>query len=337
MAHSVAGGCPRCFFLLFDSPLLLSAALPSPSPSPSPTSSKRTTTAPPARRCTTFAMRNLATADVAFLLLSTTPTTTAKTGQAAACRLTLETDYGLVIRREPEGTIAAALATVPTSCPSSNARQKPAPVSSSIDEILYLASGTTNPLHLYFGTSPSPNHSTTPATAVVGYRCRIRPGPGHGHDDGVPSVWYAPGWPGNPHTAASSSRVAGSDKRARIEELAARYPAAWIGAYLDWADRFAEAAEAAGQASERRRRKRQSRRTTPFADEGERALWLAEGLLLACWLSLQSDVGAVEYDPEDWNSRTRGREACLLQKGDAGVAVARFLDDLRSSLKSSVA
>jgi len=34
-----------------------------------------------------------------------------------------------------------------------------------------------------------------------------------------------------------------------------------------------------------------------FDDEGQRLLWLVEGLLLACWLSLQEDVKAVEYQP----------------------------------------
>jgi len=48
-----------------------------------------------------------------------------------------------------------------------------------------------------------------------------------------------------------------------------------------------------------------------FDDEGQRLLWLVEGLLLACWLSLQEDVKAVEYQPT-------GGEVFVLEGGRGG-------------------
>lgn len=281
-------------------------------------------------------MRNLTTADVAFLLC------TSKHG--AGYRLTLETDYGLVIHLGADGSISATLrseavasddliATPISPTPAfpvagtSKSHLNPAPVTASIDEILIspqtllnlhpvspAAAGAANPFHLYMPT-PHPPKKSEPTGPCPGYKYRIRP---DGHST---YVWYAPGWPGNPHPHSGT----GSDKRVREEDLEARYRGEWFDAYLDWTARFEEALLKAGHRHHHHHHQQQqagsSKRPSPFADEGERTLWMVEGLLLACWLSLQGDVGAVEYQPAE--------EVYVLEKGDVGVAVRRFLDAVR--------
>lgn len=79
----------------------------------------------------------------------------------------------------------------------------------------------------------------------------------------------------------------------------------------------------------------------PFADSGERSLWLVEGMLLASWLSLQEGVEGVEFLPLPHMSaeteRESGMEGCVyrlenlqgMEKGgnvnNAGVMMKRLL------------
>ncbi|EGZ68786.1 hypothetical protein NEUTE2DRAFT_159411 [Neurospora tetrasperma FGSC 2509] len=101
----------------------------------------------------------------------------------------------------------------------------------------------------------------------------------------------------------------------------------WFDSYLDWTDRLEDAcaASAAQQpATSSTFSKTQTRESQqgPFTDEGEKSLWLVEGLLLASWLSLQEGVEAVEYVPFPSSEVYR-----LEQHGNnAGVAMRRLLE-----------
>lgn len=57
-----------------------------------------------------------------------------------------------------------------------------------------------------------------------------------------------------------------------------------------------------------------------FPDMEERKAWVVEGLLLACWLSLQSDVEDVEYSPNE--------EKVHLNMDSLGVALLSTLEEL---------
>ncbi|KAK4173859.1 hypothetical protein QBC36DRAFT_358954 [Triangularia setosa] len=76
-----------------------------------------------------------------------------------------------------------------------------------------------------------------------------------------------------------------------------------------------------------------------FQDEGERTLWMVEGLLLAAWLALQEGVAGVGYRPGEFGEHCKGKEGgadeevYLLEKGakvSLGEIVGEFLRDVRS-------
>ncbi|KAK0611260.1 hypothetical protein B0T14DRAFT_500400 [Immersiella caudata] len=231
-------------------------------------------------------MPNLTTADIAFLLC-----TSQQQKPSQRFHLTLTTAYGLVIRLGANDSLTADLSTSTSTTDESDATpttptprsklpfsSKPAPTS--IDSILH------NPHHispetfnLAFPPASSKKKSSLPLSPGQGYKYRIYP-----DKHGASHVWYAPGWPGNPQTGA---------KRVREADLEMRYSGEWFEAYLDWAERLEEAMQRRGRGWDGVKGKREPF----FVDEGERMLWMVEGLLLACWLSLQGDVGAVEYQP----------------------------------------
>lgn len=92
-----------------------------------------------------------------------------------------------------------------------------------------------------------------------------------------------------------------------------RYSPEWFDAYLDWAERLEEAMQRRGKGW---KGEGEGRRELLFRDEGERMLWMVEGLLLGWWLGLQEDVGGVEYKPG---------ERTFVLEGDLGRVLRRVV------------
>lgn len=308
-------------------------------------------------------MPSLTTADIAFVLCTShhRPNTTPRRTHP----VTLQTDYGLLIRLHPSGSVSAGLAAPPIPPPVRiPATPTPAPAAapplpSSIDEILHtpLTPGPSpgllllDPLHpppssFFSQSQPRPQPQLQPQP-----KSRQRPPPPPPppaqqfkyllapslHDPGASYLWYVGGgWPGNPAPAPppaapdsspperqlprtppppnSSSRRRGRSRTGDLPPphpvpeatLATRYHPSWFHGYLDWAERL-EASSGSFAAQ---------------MDEGERVLWTVEGLLLACWLSLQGDVAGVEYRPD--GAEARDGRVCEVRGGDLG----RVLDGL---------
>lgn len=262
-------------------------------------------------------MPPLTTADIAFLLCTSQQ-------QPGATRrihpVTLSTDYGLVIRLLPDGSVSAGLAAPPIPQPQPPPLRIPAPapappLPSSIDEILHtpLTPGPSPGLNFLLDPPPSSFFSQPRPQPPPPQPKRHRPPPPPPppaqqfkyllapslSDPGASYLWYIGGWPGNPAPPAPSEQPppppTNTSRRSRRrhtadapppphpvpeDTLATRYHASWFNGYLDWAERL----EGAG--------------SFVHMDEGERVLWTVEGLLLACWLSLQGDVAGVEYRPD---------------------------------------
>ncbi|KAK4225858.1 hypothetical protein QBC38DRAFT_481959 [Podospora fimiseda] len=70
-------------------------------------------------------------------------------------------------------------------------------------------------------------------------------------------------------------------------QASTEYHPSWYAAYLGWLDR--------AERLEEQEREQKDRREGN--EEGERILWMVEGVLLAAWLALQYGVGGVEYRP----------------------------------------
>ncbi|KAK0649228.1 hypothetical protein B0T16DRAFT_409644 [Cercophora newfieldiana] len=250
-------------------------------------------------------MPNLTTADIAFLLC----TSQQQKPSQRHC-LSLQTNYGLVIRLGANGSLSADLQSADTDAratpttPTFLSKQlfaKPTPTS--IDEILH-GPISPQPFNLAFPrSSGTPAKKQPPLGPGQGYKYRMYP-----DKHGASHVWYAPGWPGNPCEGA---------KRVRELDLEMRYPGEWFEAYLDWAERLEEAMERRGKQWNALGRV-QGRQEPLWADDGERTLWMVEGLLLAAWLSLQPDVGAVEYQPSG--------EVFVVEKGTLGRILRRVLN-----------
>ncbi|KAK0737932.1 hypothetical protein B0T18DRAFT_432838 [Schizothecium vesticola] len=255
-------------------------------------------------------MPPLTTADVAFLLCTSQQQHHPNTPRRDR-PVTLETDYGLLIRLLPDGSVSAGLATPPI------------PPRSAIDEILHTPLTPSPGFFLLDPPPPSSFFSQPPPQTQPQPKPRQRPPPPPPppaqqfkyllapslHDPGASYLWYAGGWPGNPvpppppHLPPAPPSNPGSRRRIRhtaggpsppphpVPEatLATRYHPSWFDGYLDWAERL-EGSGSFGQ-----------------MDEGERVLWTVEGLLLACWLSLQGDVAGVEYRPEGAEAEGGGR------------------------------
>lgn len=152
---------------------------------------------------------------------------------------------------------------------------------------------------------PSSNSDISDAvsnpTKGAGYRYYIWP------DYNTSFVWYEQGWWRNPE---------GRDNVQR-NELLERYSEQWCTALEGWVDRYTQAFELhecyLGGGGE------------PFPDPEERAEWALEGMLLACWLVLQPDVDAVDFEVES----TPGQYPDVLEKGGLGLTLARLLRDLQ--------
>jgi hypothetical protein len=242
-------------------------------------------------------MPALTTADIAFLLC-----TSQQQKPSQRFHLTLTTTYGLVIRLGANGSLTADLsapgpdsdATPTTPTPRSKLPFGSKPTATSIDSILHGPHVSPDAFNLAF-----PPVKKSPLGPGQGYKYRLYP-----DKHGASHVWYAPGWPGNPYPSA---------KRVREVDLEMRYPGEWFDAYLDWAERLEEAMQRRGKGWDGIKGKREPL----FVDEGERMLWVVEGLLLACWLSLQGDVGAVEYQPAG--------EVFVVERGTLGRVLRRVL------------
>ncbi|KAK3348390.1 hypothetical protein B0H65DRAFT_463270 [Neurospora tetraspora] len=116
----------------------------------------------------------------------------------------------------------------------------------------------------------------------------------------------------------------------------------WFDSYLDWIDRLEDACALAQQRQRQQhepqtpttpctavplsptgRRDQAKEGSGPFTDEGEKSLWLVEGLLLASWLSLQEGVEGVEYVPLPSSEVYRLEH---VQGNNAGVMMGRLLE-----------
>ncbi|KAK3689240.1 hypothetical protein B0T22DRAFT_513434 [Podospora appendiculata] len=280
-------------------------------------------------------MRTLTTADIAFLLC-----TSQSKGGDSPFRLTLETDYGLVLVLGTGGSISASLRTPDTttttttkprfgsssSFPSSAALYPPpTPIDNdaqtSIDAILLASAAPSSPSHAAVArllALPGPEARRKHTTPLgPGYKYRIVP------DLSAASYMsYVPGWAGNPPPPPTRHDRHGLAAVMVVSEddLERRYSLDWFDAYLDWIERLERAAAVGGN---RRMQDHivgdgEGEGCWPFADEGERVLWMVEGLLLACWLGLQPGVAGVEYQP--------GEEVYMLDKESVGEVLQGFLD-----------
>ena len=131
-----------------------------------------------------------------------------------------------------------------------------------------------------------------------GYRYEIR------QDYATSYIWYAHDWPTSPGFAEGIGNAVDYD------DLEARYGTRWTNAYAAWVARFERAFEAAGchlgaghDADIRPDFNGDPKLVglVPGLGAGIMPLgqrrWAVEGLLLACWLSLQPGVDQVEYHP----------------------------------------
>lgn len=271
-------------------------------------------------------MPPLTTADIAFLLCTSQQQPGAYPRRTHP--VTLQTDYGLLIRLLPDGSVSAGLANPPIPQPQPLRIPAPAPapvppLPSSIDEILHTPLTPSPGFSLLdppppssFFSQPRPQTQTQPQPQPQQPKPSGPPPPPPPpppaqqfkyllapslHDPGASYLWYVGGWPGNPAPPAPPRQLPPAPpsnaprprhRRERTaappppphpvpeDALATRYHPSWFNGYLDWAERL----EASG--------------SFVHMDEGERVLWTVEGLLLACWLSLQADVAGVEYWPE---------------------------------------
>ncbi|KAK1753206.1 hypothetical protein QBC47DRAFT_462848 [Echria macrotheca] len=276
-------------------------------------------------------MRTLTTADVAFLLC------TSQRQQAGhhhpKLQLTLETTYGLVIDINADGSVVTRLNSLLSESSSSSSEddeiepvtpiQASSPVSlfsrpraffpassspcamnnntNSIDEILctpispatadgdnFLLRAAFSSQKIIPSSQPLKRKPFFSQQQNGYYQYRIQP---DWHDPLPSYVSYAP-------TATEDEEPVAED------DLEARYGSEWFDAYLDWVDRLEEALHRSGH------RDWGFEFRNPFSDEGVRTLWMVEGLLLASWLGLQSDVGGVEYQP--------GKDVFMLPAGEGG-------------------
>ncbi|KAK3400627.1 hypothetical protein B0T20DRAFT_150116 [Sordaria brevicollis] len=312
--------------------------------------------------------RTLTNTDLAFLLCAL-----AAASQSPKTSLSFETDYGLVLSLEPDGSIIINLrkpsAPVPqiqyntdlnpfdNSTPIKSQQRFAFPSSGpgpdyghgSIDGVLFsplplgsIGSGgasitparttpqtpltrTSSQKQSERGVTTKPNsnsNSSPPAAMKIKYY--IRPGLEANSSSHMyytassPPVSPQPQSQPQPRTGTASKEQHPKLRlhRVKLSHLQTLYhlsssPSSksnsWFDSYLDWIDRLEDALSY-------RRQQRGEPRTPitaipvfpiakgerdpgPFADSGERSLWLVEGMLLACWLSLQEGVEGVEYCP----------------------------------------
>ncbi|KAI9697370.1 MAG: hypothetical protein M1836_004648 [Candelina mexicana] len=136
----------------------------------------------------------------------------------------------------------------------------------------------------------SSSHVTKP-----GYKYYIWP------DYQTSFVWYVRDWAGNPE----------GTNNVEEDELEGRYSERWCAARRDWVDKYTQSFEEHGC--------QLGSGKSPLPDPEERVAWLLEGMLLASWLTLQPDVGAVSYEP------ALHAEKFLLKKQGLDNAFTRFL------------
>ena len=130
----------------------------------------------------------------------------------------------------------------------------------------------------------------------LGYKYRIF------LDWGTGFVWYDSSWPGNP------------DGEFEVDEddLKKRHSAKWLQSYHSWKSKYE-------QAFEEQKCDKDSGQD-PFPDDARRKTWLLQGMMLACWLSLQGDVESVEYQVTD--------VSFCVQKDSIGITLKSFIQSL---------
>ncbi|KAK3983933.1 hypothetical protein QBC44DRAFT_30929 [Cladorrhinum sp. PSN332] len=249
-------------------------------------------------------MHTLATSDIAFLLCTalsaTSPPKPPGTPGIPPFRLTLTTAYGLRIdvsptapsdlsislvdKSQPTHSSKKTFMTLPPSPPS---RQRPHTPNSQISTLYSPITPPPSPPSLQQPTSTSTS-TNTPLKSNLKFR--LSPS---FHTSTflwqISSPSLSPGLPARPVTEPESLLPHHSN-----------YHPTWHSAYLDWTDR-AETLEArylVGFESEQEEEN----------EEGERILWMVEGVLLAAWLALQENVDGVEYRPWGEALQKEGKE-----------------------------
>ncbi|KAK4457684.1 hypothetical protein QBC42DRAFT_350264 [Cladorrhinum samala] len=298
-------------------------------------------------------MQNLTSSDISFLLCTILSASSpfkqpATSGFLPPLRLTLKTSYGLQIKLSPSRPSDLSISLGGTNKPSPPAALKPISKQTRPPPL--------EPLLPLFHPAPLPSPPSSPPA----YQPPPRPSRGILHLSPCfrtsTFLWHSSG--------SFSSRSTESITPKPINEslLEPHYGPAFYSAYLDWVDR-AEALEninfhfnhcpesfyarscGGGRATEPESGVTAEMRDSPDDElqEGERILWMVEGVLLAAWLALQGDVEAVEYAP--WDRRgarlcddgtTRGKNGKAeqgypyywLDKGSAGEVVKALLRDV---------
>lgn len=259
----------------------------------------------------TSTMQNLTSSDISFLLCTilsaSSPLKQPAIPGLPPLRLTLKTSYGLHIELSPS----------PPSDVSISLANKPplTPISKQIKSLESL-------LLLHPSPLPSPPSSPPP--------CQPPPQPSrilHLSPCFRTSTFLR-------HSSSSSSSSASKTNPKPTNEslLELHYGPAFYSAYLDWIDR-AEALENNHLCSFYTRCEKATGDvdTRDELEEGERILWMVEGVLLAAWLALQGDVEGVEYTPWDRGSdREDGKteEGYWLDKRSVSEGVKALLRDV---------
>ncbi|KAK4107764.1 hypothetical protein N656DRAFT_464736 [Canariomyces notabilis] len=294
-------------------------------------------------------MRPLTISDVAFLLCTSLQ-------RPPPCSLTFTTDLGLSLTLHPDGSVSAALQLqhqlrYPEQSPAAKSQSQSIiftratllpSENTGIDAILLRPLLQRPPNDTYRGLVLQKEAGLN----LKPLRYRISP-PGSDMCHNMHSITYDGRGYGECtqyiHYTTTTSPITSSSTHLKPEDLPARYSPAWCDAFSKWVS-WAE-------------RSRTRRRTRTWVrgggqkapgsggDEGERMLWMAEGLLLACWLCLQPGVDVVEYVPglmmmarvqdtaADVGKAERDGERVqpevyILEKGRLGVVVGRFVRDL---------
>ncbi|KAI1244878.1 hypothetical protein MGN70_014755 [Eutypa lata] len=142
----------------------------------------------------------------------------------------------------------------------------------------------------------SPVSTSDQDTSTPRYKYRIFP------DFGTDFLWYDTSWPGNPV----------DEYPVDCEELPEHYGDSWYTTYDSWVEKYTQAF--------RKQEADLGSGKHPFPDMEERKAWVLEGLLLATWLCLQSDVLSVQYSPDS--------KKIVLERHSIGTTLKLFLEEL---------
>ncbi|KAK4203390.1 hypothetical protein QBC40DRAFT_262496 [Triangularia verruculosa] len=254
-------------------------------------------------------MHPLTTSDLAFLLCTSSPTSPTK------APISLRTTYGLHITIFPDGSLSIST--------SLQKQSQHSPLSSgSLDSILNGNGSLPIPKSL----PPQNRHYLlSPDFTTSTYLWS-------------PSSQSLDEWLPTDETLLESLYSGGLEEEG-----------SWFDAYLDWVGRAEDQLHRPPpQLSSETRESNDSfisvdspsddilagsEGTIVFRDEGERTLWMVEGVLLASWLALQEGVEGVGYRPGGEGRECGDEGVYLLEREgtkELGEVVGVFLGDVRS-------